>query len=313
MFVASVAGASSPERYSDGLSARALGNTSDGITVLRAAPSGRILVPGGTFTQGSTAIEMLQGVQLCQREPLGQVLVPISDSHGIIHRRSLHCDVERFEDEAVAHSVTLSPFWIDRTEVRVADYLRCASSGACSAPGFSLGDARFALPDLPVVLVSWTDARDYCAFAKGRLPTEAEWELAARGLTGRTFPWGNVYNPHLANHGSIALDPTDATDGFAGLAPVGSIPDGRTPLGLLDMAGNAAEWVADGVDPDPGGEVPAYAPVAVTNPHHDTGARRVVRGGSYMHGADSQRSAARMMSYESRRTPFVGFRCASDP
>ncbi len=261
---------------------------------------------------GSSPMDMLRGIQLCQKEPLGAVVLPIQDPNGVVYRRSAHCDKDRFESEALAHTVTLSAFFLDRTEVRVADYMRCASAGVCSAPGFSPGDARFARPDFPVVLVSWEDARDYCAFAKGRLPTEAEWELSARGLEGRTFPWGNMYNPHLSNHGSIALDPTDATDGFAGLAPVGSIPDGKTPLGLLDMAGNAAEWVADAYDLDTAGEVPAYGPTPETNPRHDVGGRRIIRGGSYMQGADAQRSAARTMTYPTRRLPYVGFRCAQD-
>jgi formylglycine-generating enzyme required for sulfatase activity len=215
--------------------------------------------------------------------------------------------------EGVTHPVTLSPYFIDRTEVTVADYTRCVSAGRCGAPGFSASDARYAQPSFPVVLVTWEDARDYCTFARGRLPTEAEWELAARGLGGRTFPWGEVYNPHLSNHGSLALDVTDATDGFEGLAPVGSIPDGKTALGVLDMAGNAAEWVADAFDPDQVYEqVPPYPPTPETNPRHDAGSRHIIRGGSYMQGADFQRSAARYGTYPTRRLPYVGFRCASD-
>lgn len=318
VLVTSLASATSPQepqtnRYAEGLTVQQRADTRGGdAVVLRPAPGGRVHIAGGTFSMGSTPIAMLYGLQLCKREPLGTVLFPIELRMGHIDHQSMHCDVHRFESEGVAHPVTLSPFWIDRTEVRVADYLRCASAGACSAPGFSAGDARFAQPDFPVVLVSWEDARDYCVFAKGRLPTEAEWELAARGLEGRAFPWGNVYNPHLSNHGSIALDPTDATDGFAGLAPVGSIPDGKTALGLLDMAGNAAEWVADAHDPDAAGEVPLYPPSPVTNPRSDVGARHVIRGGSYMQGADAQRSTARFMTYPTRRLPYVGFRCAQD-
>jgi len=315
---ASIASATLPQathtsRYTEGLPIRQSVDTHGAeVVVLRPSPIGRVRIPGGTFTMGSSPMDMLRGVQLCQREPLGTVVVPFEDSNGVVHRHSAHCDVLRFEAEALAHPVTLSPFWIDRTEVRVTDYMRCASAGACSAPGFSPSDVRFAQPNFPIVLVSWEDAKAYCSFAKARLPTEAEWELAARGLEGRTFPWGNVYNPHLSNHGSIALDPTDATDGFAGLAPVGSIPDGKTPLGLLDMAGNAAEWVADAYDPDNAGEVPAYGPQPETNPRSDIGSRHVVRGGSYMQGADAQRSAARSMTYPTRRLPYVGFRCAED-
>jgi sulfatase modifying factor 1 len=313
VLVASSATATSPERYSSGFDPHTTDDARAGIVVLRPAPQGRVRIPGGTFTMGASPMEMLRGVQLCQREPLGGLVVPFEDSNHVVHRRSAHCDVLRFEAEGIAHTVTLSPFFMDRTEVRVADYLHCVSTGACSPAGFSLSDTRFSRPELPVVLVTWEDARDYCAFAKGRLPTEAEWEYAARGTAGRTFPWGHDWNPHLANHGSIALDPTDATDGFALLAPVGSIPDGKTPLGLLDMAGNAAEWVADAVDPDATDVLPqAYNPTPQINPVAKTGGRRVVRGGSYLQGADGQRTTARLIAYPTRRLPSVGFRCAAD-
>ncbi len=320
VLLGSVALAGQPERYSNGLSARDAAEARDGIVMLRPLPSGRVLVPGGTFTMGSTPMQMLSGVALCEREPLGPVKVPYELQNGIMHAMSAHCDAARFMAEGVAHAVTVSSFYMDRTEVTVADYKHCVSAGSCNPPGFTPGDARFDAPRFPVTSVSWTDARDYCTFSHARLPTEAEWELAARGLAGRIFPWGNVWNPHLANHGSIALDPTDATDGFAGLAPVGSIPDGKTPLGLLDMAGNVDEWVADQVEIDPERStasrelVPmAYAPSPQTNPRGTTGTMRMVRGGSFLQGADAQRATARTMALESRRLPGIGFRCASDP
>jgi formylglycine-generating enzyme required for sulfatase activity len=313
LFVASAAGATSPERYAEGLRAQIVVDPrGTDAAMLRPAPSGRVRIAGGTFTMGSSPVDMLRGVQLCQREPLGSVTIPRVQNNSVV-RVSIHCDFHRFEAEALAHSVTLRAFSIDRTEVRVADYMRCVTVGRCAVPGFTPGDPRFSQPDLPVVLVSWEDARDYCSYAKGRLPTEAEWELAARGVEGRTFPWGDVWNGHLANHGALALDRTDASDGFAGLAPVGSFPDGKTALGVLDMAGNAAEWVADAYDEDVFLHVPpSYPPVPETNPHHEAGAQRVFRGGSYLDGAADQRSANRYMTYPTQRMADVGFRCASD-
>ncbi len=313
LLVASSASATSPERYSQGLDPHTDADARAGIVVLRPVAQGRVHVPSGTFTMGATPMEMLGGVQLCQREPLGALVVPLVDSSHVTHNRSAHCDVLRFEIEGIAHPVTISAFWMDRTEVRVADYMRCVSAGVCNAPGFSPSDARFSRPDLPVVLVAWDDARDYCSFAKGRLPTEAEWEYAARGTVGRMFPWGNDWNPHLANHGSIALDPTDASDGFANLAPVGSFPDGKSPLGLLDMAGNAGEWVADLADADASDLFPEpYVPTPQINPMATGGGRRIIRGGSYLQGADSQRATARVITYPTRRLPGVGFRCAAN-
>ncbi len=315
VLVVSVAAAGAPDRYASGLDPRVHADARDGeVAMLRRAPGGRVHIAGGSFTMGATPMEMLAGVQLCRREPLGGLVLPVEDSTPArtVRGRSAYCDVLRFEAEGVAHTVTLSPFWMDRTEVRVADYARCVSAGVCGPPGFSMGDARFANPDFPVVLVTWDDARDYCKFAGGRLPTEAEWEFAARGPGGRAFPWGNVYNAHLANHGSIALDRTDATDGYAGLAPVGAIRDGKTPLGLLDMAGNAGEWVADEIDPDATDVLPtAYAPAPQINPRAAGGARRIVRGGSYLAGADSLRTTSRRLALGTRRMSDVGFRCAA--
>ncbi len=295
-------------------------NARDGIAVLRPTLAGRVLIPGGTFTMGSTPLQMLTGVTLCEREPLGPVKIPFEMANGLVHRLSSHCDPLRFESEGVAHAVTVATFHLDRTEVTVAEYMRCVSSASCNPPGFMPGDARFSQAQFPVVDVSWSDAKAYCAYAHARLPTEAEWEYAARGVEGRIFPWGNVWNPHLANHGTIALDPTDATDGFAGLAPVGSIADGKTPLGLLDMAGNAAEWVDDIIELDTQKSARELLPMpyatsqasTTVNPRGTQGTMRMIRGGSYLQGADAQRAAARFITYETRKLPTVGFRCASD-
>jgi formylglycine-generating enzyme required for sulfatase activity len=250
---------------------------------------------------GSTDAEMAQGYALCKREI-----------------RSADCDrkgyLAQLHAEAEAHPVTISTFDLDRTEVTIGSYARCVSAGVCRSA--ALPEDRPLRADLPVTQVAASDAADYCRWAGGRLPTEAEWEYAARGGANRTFPWGDVYNPHLANHGSWADDPADATDGYAGLAPVGSFPDGATPLGLLDMAGNAAEWVADLVEIDPGTGTPlGYGKDAETDPapHTVGGGPHIYRGGSYVDAATLLRSASRDYDPVLTRAAWVGFRCAATP
>src|SRR5258706_16107315 len=96
---------------------------------------------------------------------------------------------------------------------------------------------------MPVAAITIEEAQAYCRFAGGRLPTEDEWERAARGSVRNRFPWGRHYDPALANHGRAPLGP-DPSDGFALAAPVGSFPAGASPYGLLDMAGNVWEWTS---------------------------------------------------------------------
>ena len=243
---------------------------------------------------------------MCRREPFGDQLDPQGDPF---------CDQRELMSEQAKHPVTLSVFFLDRTEVRVVDYDRCVAGGACAAPGFPRGDERFDVPDFPVTMVTWDDAAAFCKWARGRLPTEAEWEFAARGTEARAFPWGDLYNPHLCNHGALADDSTDASDRFAGLAPVGSFPDGATPAGLLDLAGNVEEWVQDRVTVTtlPSGETStAYAPGPATNPGSTVGIGHYARGGSYRTGAHTMRAAARAPVVSTTRSDFIGFRCAYD-
>lgn len=275
-------------------------HVTDGVIALR-QPRARVRIAGGRFVMGSTPQEMQDALHLCAREPFG-----------------LACqrNGERVWDVALAiraeghaHEVTLSDYEIDVTEVTVDDYMRCVSASVCSPPAFAPGDPRYDVPNYPVTHIAWQDASNYCTWSGGRLPTEAEWELAARGYSNHTFPWGNIYSPRLANHGAFADDPTDGRDGFIGLAPVGSFPDGATPTGLLDMAGNAAEWVADWYDRDE--QQFGYPRGAQTNPKGPAFGvlGHVIRGGSYRDGAHWLRAAARRASSFVERE--VGFRCAA--
>ena len=259
------------------------------VAALRAPGADMILVRAGAFAMGSDALQIRRAIALCNQE------FPSED-----------CDERRayaFEYHGpTPRKVYVSDFWIDRTEVTVARYRLCVAAGRCREPGYAEGGARFDRPELPVVLVSWFDARAFCAWAGGRLPTEAEWERAARGLAGREYPWGNVYNPLLANHGRGVADRLDDRDGFLELAPVASFPDGRTPDGIYDLSGNVQEWVADWF-----GEYPDTDRVNPLGPAQ--GNLRVVRGGGYRDARTRTRGAFRTAASAATRSTTVGFRC----
>ncbi len=277
-----------------------------GTQSLRTPLEGRIRLTQGTFVMGSTTTEMFDALKICRSPTASARKLEMLGAFACEDNGSLEVRLEGY-----AHEVTLPAFDIDRTEVRVADYERCVAVGVCTAAGFAAGDARFDRADFPVTLVRWEDADRYCRWAHGRLPTEAEWEYAARGVRRRIFPWGDTYNPHLANHGALAHDATDASDGFAALAPVGSFPDGATPEGVLDLAGNVAEWVEDFEgEADPQGF--GYSALPAADPRGPpTGVFHIVRGGSYASGAAWLRGASRGRLWLPR-SANVGFRCAAD-
>jgi formylglycine-generating enzyme len=273
-----------------------------GVVQLRPPLAGRVRVSGATFRMGSSQVEMQAAIGMCEHEVLKTLCSEPGLQNGI-------------RAEGYAHQVQVDSFDLDRTEVTVEGYRRCVSAAVCPSPAFPPGDFRYDRPLLPVTHVSWQDAVTYCGWVGGRLPTEAEWELAARGVEGRVFPWGNGYNAHLSNHGALAQDETDGSDGFVNLAPVGSFPDGASQLGILDLAGNAAEWVLDLFDTDDENfgypETPLGKPLV--NPKGpQTGMGHVIRGGSFAEGAAWVRGAARGKMNASR-APTVGFRCAYAP
>ncbi len=244
---------------------------------LRLPPSHAVYLRPLSIDVGSTDEEVLAALVRCKREPLPE-----------------RCDESTFENEAPLHRENVSGFWMARTEVTVADYQRCVVVGRCGPAGLEPGARRFRDPSFPVTLVTFDDAKRYCAFRGGRLPTEAEFERAARGAARRAYPWGQQYHGRLANHGRLGVDMTDASDGFTELAPVGSFPDGATPEGILDLAGNVAEWTSDPYRATFG------APAS---------AERAVRGGHFESAAPFLRGAARSGKPPETREPTLGFRC----
>lgn len=210
------------------------------------------------------------------------------------------------EDEIPQRLVYLDAFWVDQTEITNGEYQLCVEAGACSQQRYQ--GRRFAGEDYPVVGVDWFQASDYCRWVGGRLPTEAEWEKAARGADGRTYPWGNAFDSSRLNFcdKNCIEDWRDmhADDGYAYTAPVGSYPEGVSPYGLLDMSGNVWEWTADWYAPD------TYKIASDKNPTGPaSGQQRVVRGGSWHYTGRNLRTTQRHRDLPTFRYDKIGFRC----
>ena len=206
-------------------------------------------------------------------------------------------------DEKPVHTVFLNAFWIDQTEVTNSMYARCVRDGKCDLPGFSGFQDYYGNPEFdnyPVTAVSWEEANNYCTWTHRRLPTEAEWEKAARGTAQRTYPWGETINCSFANYFNGQQYCFDPKKG--GPSPVGNYPKGASPYRVLDMAGNVWEWVADWYGETYYRNSPASNP---TGPA--TGSLRVARGGSWSDIDFLARSSNRG-AFDSRSN--IGFRCA---
>ena len=199
-------------------------------------------------------------------------------------------------DEEPVHTVYLDAYWIDRTEVTNAMYAKCVADGSCDEPeGDYYGDANYS--EHPVVFVSWYDADSYCTWAGRELPSEAEWEKAARGTDSEVFPWGN------------RLPGCDLTNFFecnGSTIKVGSLAAGASSYGALDMAGNVWEWVSDWYDSDYYIISPEKNP---ENPH--TSDYKVLRGGSWRDPGYGLRSAYRLRFDPEGTNISYGFRCVS--
>lgn len=211
---------------------------------------------------------------------------------------------ETSSDERPIHAVNLSAYYMDKYEVTNAAYKRCVEAGVCDPPKQSNSYTRSAyygnpeFDEHPVIYVDWNMAKTYCEWRGARLPTEAEWEKAARGTDGRTYPWGE----------SISCDQANYRDCVGDTTKVGNYLDGVSPYGMYDMAGNVWEWVNDWYDSS------YYQSSPSSNPQGPTsGQIRVLRGGSWYGSVNGVRSAYRFRYGPSVADFGIGFRCSLSP
>ena len=207
-------------------------------------------------------------------------------------------------DEWPQRSVYLDAFAIDQVEVTNQRYLAFVTTTGHRNPPNPYGDGALVsvtgIEHLPVVQITWYDAKTYCSWAKKRLPTEAEWEKAARGTDGRLFPWGN--EPATSRRANFDRE----WQGEKTLHAVGSLPGGDSPYGVKDMAGNAREWVQDWYDPE------YYGHAQDRNPQgpDKKGVVRSIRGGSWHSPVSDITTTARGRGGFALQTHGTGFRCA---
>jgi iron(II)-dependent oxidoreductase len=213
--------------------------------------------------------------------------------------------------EKPAHEVWTDGFWADKTEVSQDEYAHFVEATGYPAPPYWDSSSD---PSLPVVMVTWEDAVAYARWAGKRLPTEAEWERAARGNDGRTYPWGDTYDEDVFDPTKVNCDNAsgerasqqDRWMDFLGSA-YGRTP-GASPYGCLNMAGNVYEWCADWYDPD------YYQRSPDTNPTGpETGAEKVRKGGSWSSLPRYVRCSFRIGEAPANGGTNIGFRCVADP
>jgi len=240
----------------------------EAATLAKTAPEGMVLVPGGEFSMGSVKAVVAKAAKKAGARP------------------------EWFADEWTLKKVSVKPFFMDVHEVSNRQY-------HTFDPKYEFSEG---VADHPVVFVTWQKADAFCRKAGKRLPTEAEWEKAARGTDGRVYPWGNTFDPERANFlnsgqggtsrvGSFKLS-SSGSAGKPGTSPVTAFKNGKSVYGIYNMAGNVWEWVSGWYD--------------------QKKKFRILKGGSWMSPAISLRSSARLSEFPATQTNEYGFRCAKD-
>ncbi len=254
-----------------------------------------------TYAVGSTQISPKDGMVMVY-VPAGEFLMG-SAYTGETQESKTERGRFIIENEDPQHTVCLDAYWIDQTEVTQEMYALCVDAGECKQPTCAnVGD------ELPVICVAWKDANDYCTWAGRQLPTEAQWEKAARGTDGRIYPWGD--SPATCEYAVIN---DGSGSGFCGegntVWPVGSKPKGASPYGAFDMAGNVWEWVVDWYAEDYYQDSPGENPIGP-----EDGLYRITRGGGeydyYWYDVRTTTRTHRRMTW---RDLNLGFRCAATP
>jgi formylglycine-generating enzyme required for sulfatase activity len=262
-------------------------------------------IPDQEIQTATTSQEVLDEFWIRPTDGMRMLYVP----GGAFQMGSNERETNATPAEFPQHAVTLHSFWVDQTEVTNAQYKLCAGFGVCRQSRYA-NDAAYNGDDYPAVGISWQDAVDYCAWAGGRLPTEAEWEYAAKGEGRFIYPWGNEFNGKLVNYCDVNCDESWADenkdDGYAESAPAGNFPGGASWVGALDMAGNVWEWVWDWCE--------GYSSDPQINPEGpDEGSCKIIRGGAWASPPAGVRTAYRIIgSTEINpgiRHPNIGFRC----
>ncbi len=250
---------------------------------LKPAPTAKLLI--------IVSILLLLGTGQAQAKspPPGMVLIPAG--------QFMMGDKDGDEDELPQIKVYLDAFYLDKNEVTNAQYNEFVKATAYRKQ-FWWNDSKFNQPDQPVVGIYWENANAYAQWAGKRLPTEAEWEKAAKGNKGARFPWGNAWDKKLAN--SSLSDPDKPT-------AVGSYPGGANSYGVNDMAGNVWEWCSSWYHSHYYYRCPLKNP-----PGPKKGEAKVIRGGAWIDLPQQLRTSNRYYSHPNVRSPSIGFRCAKD-